>query len=353
MDPILRHMRTGASVAGLGFNLMNALIQPLGFAQSIVRVGAKWVAQGVVALATDPVALSRQILEKSEMMRNRARTMNRELNDIRNRVRGKGNVRIAIDQAVFMPMTVMQSIVDLPTWWGAYQKALADMPNSMDADEAEATAIAVADQAVLASQTGGQVKDLAAIQRGPEALKLFTTFYGYFSGTYNLAVERTRATSFKSPAQVARLASDYLLLLCLPAVMTELIYSFFEGDDGEDEEGLAKRLASAQVSYLFGMMVGVREISGAAQMALGLETKGGAGYGGPAGLRLVQETFRLGQQINQGELDRALIRSGVNVAGIALHLPSGQINRTVDGLIAIAEGRAETPLVLIGGAPPQ
>jgi hypothetical protein len=352
MDPLLRHMRTGASVAGLGFNLMNALIQPLGFTQSIVRVGAKWIAQGVVAYATNPIALARQILEKSEMMRNRGRTMNRELNDIRNSVRGKGATRIAIDQAVFMPMTAMQGLVDLPTWWGAYQKALADMPNSMNADEAEATAIAVADQAVLASQTGGQVKDLAAIQRGPEALKLFTTFYGYFSGTYNLAVERARATSFKSPAQVARLASDYLLLLCLPAVMTELIYSFFEGDD-DDEEGLAKRLASAQVSYLFGMMVGVREMSGAAQITLGLETNGGAGYGGPAGLRLVQETFRLGQQINQGELDRALIRSGVNVAGIALHLPSGQINRAVDGLIAIAEGRAETPLVLIGGAPPQ
>ena len=352
MDPLLRHMRTGASVAGLGFNLMNALIQPLGFTQSIVRVGAKWIAQGVVAYATNPIALARQVLEKSEMMRNRGRTMNRELNDIRNSVRGKGETRIAIDQAVFMPMTAMQGLVDLPTWWGAYQKALADMPNSMDPAEAEATAIAVADQAVLASQTGGQVKDLAAIQRGSEALKLFTTFYGYFSGTYNLAVERTRATSFKSPSQIARLASDYLLLLCLPAVLTELIYSFFEGDDGDDEEDLAKRLASAQVSYLFGMMVGVREMSGAVQIALGLETNGGAGYSGPAGLRLVQETFRLGQQINQGELDRALIRSGVNVAGISLHLPSGQINRTIDGLIAIAEGRADSPLVLMGGAPP-
>ncbi|MFN9954156.1 MAG: hypothetical protein ACK55I_13740, partial [bacterium] len=96
----------------MGFNRMNALIQPLGFTHSIVRVGAKWIAQGVVAYATNPIALARQILEKSEMMRNRGRTMNRELTDIRNSVRGKGATRIAIDQAVFMPMTAMQGLVD-------------------------------------------------------------------------------------------------------------------------------------------------------------------------------------------------------------------------------------------------
>lgn len=351
-DAFFRHIRIGSVVAGLGLNLMNAMIQPLGLAQTIVRIGPKWAAIGVGAYTKGPIELYKAVLGKSLMMQNRMRTQNRELNDLRNKIRGKANWQQNIDQIMFLPMTAMQSVIDVPTWWGAYQKALAEMPVDMVEDEEiEAKAIAIADQAVLSAQGGGQVKDLAAIQRGPELAKLFTAFYGYFSTTYQLAVERTRATSFKSPGQIARLATDYLLLFVVPAVMTELIYSAFKGEE-DDEEELANKLASAQVSYLFGMMVGVREASAAAQMLMGLETKGG-GYGGPAGLRFFKELERFSQQAGQGEMDRALVRAGINVAGIALHLPSGQINRTIDGMIAIGEGRTQNPAVLVGGAPPQ
>jgi len=45
----------------------------------------------------------------------------------------------------------------------------------------------MADQAVLDAQGGGQVKDLAAIQRGGATQKLLTTFYGYFNTTFNLS----------------------------------------------------------------------------------------------------------------------------------------------------------------------
>jgi len=351
-DAFFRHIRIGSVVAGLGLNLMNAMIQPLGLAQTIVRIGPKWAAIGVGAYTKGPIELYKAVLGKSLMMQNRMRTQNRELNDLRNKIRGKANWQQNIDQIMFLPMTAMQSVIDVPTWWGAYQKALAEIPVDMASDEeVEAAAISIADQAVLSAQGGGQVKDLAAIQRGPELAKLFTAFYGYFSTTYQLAVERTRATSFKSPGQIARLATDYLLLFVVPAVMTELIYSAFKGDE-DDEEELANKLASAQVSYLFGMMVGVREASAAAQMLMGLETKGG-GYGGPAGLRFFKELERFSQQAGQGEMDRALVRAGINVAGIALHLPSGQINRTIDGMIAIGEGRTQNPAVLVGGAPPQ
>lgn len=346
LDKPLRHIRIGSMVAGLGFNLVNAIMQPLGLTQSIVRIGPRYVAQGVAEFAKNPVKLATTVLEKSVFMQNRKRTQNRELNDLRNNLRGQTETRQFIDAAMFLPMTAIQMTVDIPTWWGAYQKAQTE---GFDED----TSIQIADQAVLASQGGGQAKDLAAIQRGGEFVKLFTVFYGFFNTAYNLGVERIRGTNPRSPSQIARLATDLFLIYSVPAVMGMFIKDAFKIGDEDDEEEIAKKLAAEQVSFLFGTMVGVREAAGAAQIALGLSTSGGLGYNGPAGLRLFNELNKFAQQANQGELDRALVRTGVNVAGIALHLPSAQINRTIDGVVAMSEGRTQNPVALIGGAPPQ
>lgn len=59
----------------------------------------------------------------------------------------------------------------------------------------------------LDAQRGGQLKDLAAIQRGGELQKLWTKFYSFFNTTYNLAAERTNTTDV-----------DYLLCT-MPAVL--------------------------------------------------------------------------------------------------------------------------------------
>lgn len=345
---VLTPLRTGAAVAGLGFNLMNAMLQPLGLTQSIVRVGAKWIAMGTAEWAKSPVGLVRQVHEKSEFMRNRHRTMQRELNEIQSVVQGKGPARAKLDALMFAPMQSLQLVADMPTWWGAYQKALAEAPVDLAEDVAEDRAIKLADQAVLDAQSGGQVKDLALIQRGGPMQKLFTVFYGYFSASYNLGVERAKATNYRSPLEVMHLAGDFLLLYSVPAVLASLIKDALQPGGGDDEDELAKKLIGEQISYLMGLFVGLREITGAVQYATGTKQFDMA-YGGPAGLRFFQELDKLGKQIGQGELDRALARSVVNVGGVLLHLPSGQINRTIDGVIAISEGQTDNPAALLFG----
>lgn len=346
---VLTPLRSGAAVAGLGFNLMNAALQPLGLTQSIVRVGARWIAMGAAEWAKSPVGLVRQVHEKSEFMRNRARTQQRELNEIQSVVQGKSVVREKLDALMFMPMQSLQLVADMPTWWGAYQKALAEAPVDMAQDVAEDRAVKLADQAVIDAQGGGQVKDLALVQRGGPMQKLFTVFYGYFSAAYNLGVERAKATNYRDPLQGMHLAWDFLLLYSAPAVLAALIKDALQPGGGDDDaEKLARKLIGEQISYLMGLFVGLREITGAVQYATGTKQFDQA-YGGPAGLRFFQELDKLGKQIGQGELDRALARSVVNVGGVLLHLPSGQINRTIDGVIAISEGKTDNPAALLFG----
>lgn len=342
LSRVLSPLRAGATIAGLGLSLTNAMLQPLGLTQSMVRIGTRWVGLGIAEWAKSPVGLVRQVHAKSDFMRLRAKTQQRELNEIASVVKGKSAARVKLDTLMFVPMTSMQLVADMPTWWGAYQKALAN-------GDQEERAIEMADQAVIDAQGGGQVKDLSAIQRGGPLLKLFTTFYGYFNVAYNLGVERAKATNYRNPLDVMHLAWDFLLLYSAPAVLATLLKESLTGG-GDDDEALARKVVDEQISFLMGTMVGLREATGALQYAAGTKQFDMA-YGGPAGLRFVQELDKLGKQIGQGELDRALARAGINVAGVVLHLPSGQVNKTIDGVIAISEGKTENPSAILFGPP--
>jgi len=148
---------------------------------------------------------------------------------------------------------------------------------------------------------------------------------------------------------VMKLGGDFLMLYTIPALLTMLIKDLLTpGGDDEDPEELATRVAGEQLSYMMGSFVGLREATGAVQFATGTR-QFNMSYGGPAGLRFFQELDKLGQQIGQGELDRALVRSTVNVGGVMLHLPSAQINRTIDGVIAISEGKTQNPAAVVFG----
>lgn len=338
MERAVAVIRHGVTVAGLGFNVMNAAIQPLGFTQSIVRIGPKYAAVGLGKLLSNPLSLSKNINEMSDFMRERGRTRFRELNELRNQVQGKTAIKQTIEQHAYSMMLIMQRAVDLPTWWGGYSKALAE-------GNADSRAIALADQAVKDSQGSGLGMDLSAIERGGPFVKLFTTFYSFMNTAFNLGVERTMSAN--TPAKKGRLAADYLLLYVLPpALGLALKNSLTPGDSGlDDEEKLMKRLAKEQIGYGLGLMVGVREFQNVSDIVTGKPND----YAGPAGLRLFGDTIKFAQQAHQGEFDDAFRKSLINLAGDLFALPSAQVNRSITGVNALREGKTENPAAAIFG----
>ncbi|NYT44606.1 hypothetical protein H0A64_07170 [Alcaligenaceae bacterium] len=351
VEASLNHLRTGATVAGLGWNLFTGMLQPLGITQSIARIGPTWVAKGVREFYGNPtqmLAKVNDVNEQSEFMRNRSRTMNREINDLQNQLtKSKPQWRTFLESSFFVFIQKLQMTVDYPTWLGAYEKALLDPANvRADGTVDEARVVRMADQVVIDAQGEGQIKDLSQVQRGHPAFKLFTNFYSYFNVAMNMATDATKRTNFKDPVQVARLAGDYLLILVLPAVLSGLLRAAIKGDDDE----LAKQLAEEQIDYLMGLFVGVREVSSAVKFATGVGNPA-FGYTGPAGTRFFSEITRLGQQIGQGDLDTALLKATNNVAGLIFHYPAGQVQRTVDGIAALIDGRSANPMAPLVGVP--
>lgn len=347
----VNHLRAGVSVAGLGWNLWTSLLQPIGLTQSAARIGTKWVARGVMRLGGDAAKLENGaawVYERSEMMRLRGKTFQREINEIRNQITSKSPLRKQVDKVVpapvsqavsdsfFVLIAKAQMLADLPTWIGQYEK-------SLEAGQTEERAVALANQAVLDSQGGGQIKDLAGIQRGGPILKLWTNFYSYFNVTYNLLSDRTQELKRIGPADLPYYAVDVLLLTALPSMLATIMHTALKGNDDDWElKTLVKNIAKDGVNYNLGLMIGLREIGGA--------LTGDAGYRGPAGARFFAEIANVGKQVEQGDVDEALFRSINNTAGILLHYPSGQVDRTVRGTQAMAEGEAG-PLAPVVGPP--
>lgn len=356
IDSVLLWARGNITRATMGASLTTAFLQPFGLTQSMVRIGSKHVMRGAARWAADAVQMENTaawIQGKSEFMRLRAKTFNRELREIRGTVAGKSKAAQAIDGWLFFFMRKMQAVADIPTWVGQYEKTMGEGKEYAAAlarglaepeaqAEAEAAAVAMADRAVLEAQGGGALKDLAEVQRKHP---LLTQFYSYFSVTLNLAAEQTAATDFKNPAAVAGWLGDMALLMVIPAILPALLMYAIKGGSDDDPEEWIKRVAKWQAGYLMGTVVLLREGTGMLE---------GFDYAGPPVGRVMGDAGKFANQAAQGEVDEAAVLSMAALMGSVFGIPTVQALRSYKGWKAWDEGKDGTgPQSVLFGPPPK
>lgn len=349
----LAYMRRGVVTASLAWNAFTSLLQPFQVTNAMVRVGPKWVWQGIRRWISDAASLNNTvewIESRSEFMRLRGKTQLREINEIRNQAGLKTSkfsaafdkalstitadhvTKQAIVDSYFQFIQMGQKIADVPTWLAGYEKAMA-----ADGDEERASALA--DQAVIDSQGSGHIKDLAAVERQGEIFKVFTTFYSYANLSYNLSVEAVKKYKHDQVG-FGRMLIDTSMMLILPAVMSYALRAALVGNGPDDDETLMGHLLREELGYLLGLFIGTRELAGLAQ---------GFDYTGPSGLRWINSIYQTGKQIGQGDLDASFWRSLNDSAGILLHYPAKQVERTAQGIDALWSGETRNPAALLFG----
>lgn len=331
-------IRQNVSASGLALNVVNWMQQPFGIHNAVVRLGggaegAKWVGLGMVKYMKNPVAATREAMQASAFMKNRPRTRFRELNEIRNKVQFEG-LRAKVTPFMMSGMVYSQLIADTIAWHAARARAVHENP-AID-DE---SLIAAADQVVRDSQGGGEMVDLSAIERGSPMVKLFTVFFNFQNTGTNLAY-----LSLNTRRGAAKRAVDMFMVFTMPVLVNHLAKEIFRpGDDDKDKDEILKKLLVDQLTYLTGSFAGVREINTATEKLFG---EGYGGYQGPSGLRPFVDLAKLAEQVNQGEMDDAMRKAIVNMAGDVLGAPSAAINRAITGAQALHEGKTENPLVI-------
>jgi hypothetical protein len=257
----MNYLRTGATIAGLGWRLTTSLLQPIGLTQSWCGSGrstsrAAWSSGSATRRRwrTPPSASSRSRASCACARRRCSARSPRSATPWPAELGHRGELLLPHHEAAACRR---------------HPHLARPVPQGRRERRGREERVAQADQAVLDAQGGGQIKDLAGIQRGGPLLKLFTNFYSFFNTTYNLTGEAVGRTKFAIRSRSGRLAVDLLLLYTVPAVLGTLLKAaLHSGDDGaDDEKKLVRQVIADQLTYLFGTMVGLREIAGGANGA--------------------------------------------------------------------------------------
>ena len=347
-DRFIQHVQSGTTIAGIALNMGTVVLQPMGLTQGMKLIGTRWVFQGMARFFYGGHGMERGIKwihGKSIMMKNRGEHLNREIDEVKNKVQREHMVEGIsgpIGETYFYMIVKAQMIADIPIWLGMYEKIMERGVKGKEVDEA--TAIQMADRAVKESQASGNMMDLAKVQRGAPTWKLFTTFYSFFSASYQLMHESWVKTKLTHPLSIGALAVDYLLIVALPVAMETILRGVMlrgECDGGDDMECVGQKLIQNQAAYMIGMYMGLRELSGVFQ--------GFHGYDGPAGSRIFAEAGKLLKQVQQMELDRALVRSLNQVGGILLKWPATFNQRIIDAFWDASEGKEVRPTAPLFG----
>lgn len=340
-DRLAAWFRRNVSFAGIGLNLVTAAIQPIGIVQSVAVLGGHWTLAGIGKFIENPFEMKRMVEELSPMMAARSRTRFREVAEIQQRVAGGyERYRDKVMRMAYLPIVAMQALVDIPTWLGAYNKGLSEGLSQDDA-------VALADRLTIEAQGSGRPSDLSEIERKKGFYQLLTTFYTFFNAAYNVA-----AVS-KSNDSTMRFIWNMTLLLCLqPVIETFVREGLKAAVGGSDDDWLEKTARKAVLSvpnFTLNLWVGAREFADLAELMAGEQVMP---YQGPAGMRIVNDFYRLGTQIGQGELDDGLLKAMTSVVSITTGaFPVVPVNRFISGITAMDDDDDVNALSLILGAP--
>ena len=349
VESSLRHIRAGTTISALAFNVSVALLQPLGLLQSSVALGDGKLGKGQARIADAVYTMlrpstfkggdARNILEyvtdQSGFMREREATFHKDITEAQKGLAEgwlskitPGKTAQHVGDAFFLLIRKSQRLVDVATWIAAKKKGM----EMFDGNDAKA--VKYADDTVRRAQGSGIFSDRTAFERGTinksirqtEMVRAFSLFLNYFAAKLSLTYERTANTKFTDPVQTAAWATDMVLLYFVEGLIA---YTLKNGlpDDEDDEESLIGVAANEGFKTFTAGLPIVREVVSAAQ---GFATGGAIGS-------FISKVAKLEQQVEQGEVDEAALKSLNNVLGVLFRYPSSQINKTGAALFDLAE----------------
>jgi len=273
LDRMISKMRSNFAIAAMGFKATVMLSQFAGFGPSVdvvggkERDGKKWLSIGFGKFMASPRKYYNLISEKSGEMRHRLQTRDVDLRDKFRALEGDESLLAQIQSFSMNGIGVMDMMVSMPTWIGAYEKAL-------NQGHPEDIAIHAGDSAVRLSQGASGAKDLAAVVASKDKfMRLTTMLYTPFSALYSQL--RDVGHRVNAPKDSVAAASRLFWLILVPAVLAELLSGRGpEGgeDDEFDPEAWAKWFAQNTIGYSFASIPLVRDL------VRGSQAFGGFGY---------------------------------------------------------------------------
>jgi hypothetical protein len=242
-------LRGNAQIAIMGFKFATATQQLTGLLQSIPMVGAHRLAGALAKVVlTSPQLVSKKanwIAQRSEFMRNRMNTFNRDVRDVLRQIKSSRDAGASmthwIQKNAFFLAGLMDWTVSSITWVAAYEKALEGKVKGIEAAN-EADAVAHADSIVRQTQSAGLPQDLPQVMRSDEISKLATSFYSYFSVLYNWTAQDLVVGTRRGTSNFYVSLMSFFLIYCIAPVINEVLAGRWDKGDETDEERMQRML---------------------------------------------------------------------------------------------------------------
>ena len=331
--------------AAMGFNVWTAVQNLVNVTQSMERVGVLRFIRAMAPMVGDAAgsqSLGSFIHGKSEFMARRYKLSGERIGE--ETATGSGAIGRDMPDALrpYAMMENIQKLVDYPTWKAAYDHALEE-------SHPDAKAVLMADQAVVDSQAGKDIKDKAGVLEGSEYKKLMTMFYGYFNSTFNMSRRAYLRTDFHNPADIARLGASFLLIYAIPTALSAAGMAMLRPDKKRDGQPLPGRLSAETLAMMMATVPVLREVSTGAKGLLG----DGGTYSGPASMRGLDTLNQMMSQIGgamHGKGDK-IGKTATQTAGLVTGLPTVQLQRTLDGFLYDLDHQSPNPAPVLFGKP--
>jgi hypothetical protein len=233
----IMRFRTNMAIVTMGWKVTTMMAQFAGIGPALDVVKPRFFTQALIDYnrygpwSTHRETLENFVYERSGEMKFRSETIDRDVRDNLRQLRGENGPLATIRKTAFFLTAMADRQITIPTWLGAYRQALAEGLSEEDA-------IRAGDRSVRLSQGAAGTKDMAAVQRDNELMKLLTMYYTPFSVLY--ARMRDLAKTSRRVKDMPRAVARMLALVVLPAVMGELLAGRGPEED-EDETWWAIR----------------------------------------------------------------------------------------------------------------
>ena len=351
MESILKQFRIAATVVGLGFRITTTIQHVAYLFRSMQAIGVGATFKGVGATIAHPKANAEFVFSRSAEMRDRAETFDQNVREAFAQMGTRFNGKPIHDQAVraqefsqkwaFWAMgKILLHTVAMPTWLGAYQKAIHEGMTDEDASR-------YSDDAVTRAQGGGRAKDLTSFQRGSEFARQLGMFYSAFAPLVNRQREMLRGASrvikgqaLPGDAEEAAMTA-FLLLVAEPAAI-----ALFKGQGPEQDESWEKWALRKSFFNLWTGIPVARDISSAGErIAEGKTTLEAAGQSEIPIAKAIASVIQVGadgvKTMRDGTPPDNWVQHAVETPGYFFALPTGQPAATAQFAHDIATSKSQ------------
>jgi hypothetical protein len=348
LDKVFRELRTRTGMQIMVGNVSNVLQQVTGLSSALLEVKPKFLRDSLASYLGAPNEVANEIATKSTFMRNRTTAsvieVQQAIDDIMLDPSKYDKLRAFATRHGYFLQQAAQNVVDIITWRGAYNEAIAGNLTERDA-------IRRADAAVRKTQGSFAAEDMSRFETGGATFRLFTMFYSYFNLQANLLggkfAQAMRDGGFNAPGKLFYI---YIFGVMIPAALAEAIAQAMSGDlwDDDDDDGYLDNFMSVMFGGQFKFATAMVPFIGQAANNM-VNRFNDKPYDDKLStspvISILEATLRTPYSVYKAAFDdgswKTAIKDSLTLAGIATGLPLGVLARPLGYAADVEQGKVE------------